>query len=231
MEYDYLKKKGEETKIEKPLYKNGWVIFIIILIGISMLSMLNNSNPPDKTIVNKAPSTPPIQSMIERQPVPSQKISESTFSKISLVDQTRMKEIMTGVMQNTIIITPEIKTEFKNILKKYNATDVEINDFVEYGPYFMVDYQTLFYSDALQSVLTGTPYKSSDRLNFEKEALSRGLMTSERVKANDQTMVSIASRQPITKPDGSQVYFTEDNIRSTLKDMLNIMERMLSLYK
>ena len=231
MEYDYLKKEGGEPKMGKPLYKNGWVIFTVILIGISMLSMLDNYYQPNRTAIDTAPSTPPIQSIVEHQSVPAQKISESTFSKISLVDQNRMKEIITGVMQNTIIITPEIKTEFKNIIKKYNATDAEINDFVEYGPYFMVEYQTLFYSDALQSVLTGAPYKSNDRLNFEKEALSRGLMTSERVKANDQTMVLIASRQPITKPDGSQVYFTEDNIRSTLKDMLNIMERMLSLYK
>lgn len=152
---------------------------------------------------------------------------KSNFSEISQADQTRIKEIFTGVLQNTISVTPSLKNEFKSIFKKYNATDAEITDFATYGPAFMANYQRLFFTDASQAVSSGAPVKSYERLNLEKEAVSRGLMTSERVIANDEEMKLIASHRPVIGSDGRQIVFSEEIIRSSLDginaklDMLN----------
>ena len=142
--------------------------------------------------------------------------SNPNFSEISQVDQSWMREIITGVIQNTTKVTPMLKNELRGIFKKYNMTDVEIDNFASYGPALAVVYQAYFFLDALQAVSSGNPVKSDARLNFEKEALSRGQMTSERIKMNDEEMKLIASHQPVIGLDGKKYIFTEENINSTL---------------
>ena len=168
--------------------------------------------------------TPPQPPSTEPTPV-----TESSFSQISQADQTRMREIIAGVIQNTIQVTPAIKSELLSIFAKYNTTDAEVRAFATYGPALSVNYQRLFYTDALQAVSTGYPVKSSERLTFEKEVLSRGLMTSERITANDKTMSKIASHQPIVGSDGQQGIFTTDIINDVLNNLDSAGARLNSL--
>jgi len=158
-------------------------------------------------------------------------LNTSSFSEISQADQTRTKEIITGVMQNTISVTPDIKNELRSIFTKYNATSAEINDFATYGPALVANYQKLFFTDALQAVTSGTPVKSDERLNFETKALSLGVITTDRIKTNDEEMQLIATHQPIKGSDGKQVIFTADNINSTLNNIDSVTARLKSLFE
>lgn len=197
------------------------VFIIFFSMGIfGSGSSSNNNLKPNSTSINTLGATQPLVSS-----------SNSTFNQISQVDKTRMTEIITGVIQNTTPITPEIKKEIKDIFKKYNTTDTEIKDFSIYGPVFMANYQKLFYTDALQAVSTGISVKSNERLNLEKEALSRGIMTAERIKTNNETMGMIASNQSIINSSGQGVLFTTDNIKSTLNDIDSMTERFKSLFE
>jgi cytoskeletal protein RodZ len=198
------------------------VVIILIIILINIFSgQSSNENPTQAIPVSQ------VSTNLPSNPQPS--VITSTFNKISQADQDRMKEIILGVMQNTIPVTPDLKNELKNIFAKYNATDAEINDFATYGPAIAVIYQKLFFTDALQSVSSGIPVKSSERLNFETEALSRGLMTSERIQSTDEEMKLIANHQPITGLDGKEVILTADAIKSTLNNIDSTASRLQSL--
>lgn len=208
------------------------IIGIGILIVISALSIITSldQNSETQNLTTPSPSSPlpNAQEKILTQLPPQ---DNSTFSQISLADQSRMREIITGVIQNSILVTPEINNELKNIFKKYNATEEEINSFSIYGPAFAVAYQQSFFIDAFQAVSSRIPVKSKERLDIEKEALSRGLITTERINANDEEMRLIASHQPITGADGKQVIFTEDNIMSTINNLGLVVDRLVLLFK
>jgi len=155
----------------------------------------------------------------------------STFNEISLSDQTRLREIMNSVMQNTIPITPDIKNEFRGILTKYNTTDADISDFSTYGPAFMAYYQKLFWIDAFQAISVGNSVKSNERLDIEKNLLSRGLVTLDRIQSNDKEMMQIASHLPFTGPDGKQIIVTTDMINNTLQSLDLAIARLKSLFE
>ena len=201
----------------------------VIVIGIALFliavfySFSSNNNNPSSVHISES------ENDISEDTQQLSVKANSTFSEISLADQNRLREIIVGVMQNTIPVTESLKNELKTIFAKYNTTDEEKTDFFLYGPYFASNFQGLFYTDALQAVSVGYPVKSVERSNLEKEALSRGLMTSERVEANDELMKSIASHQPITGPDGRQIIFTEDVIKDTMKNILSITNRLILL--
>lgn len=207
---------NKQAQVEKPFYQKGWffitltVSFVLILVGNTMT---NNSPYP--------PPPPP--------PPPVHETNKLNFKEITQIDQTRMKNIFMGVMQNTISVTPNLKSELRNIFTKYNTTDEEINDFATYGPTFLANYQRLFFTDALQAISSEVPVKSYERLNLEKEAISRGLMTFERAEANDSEMKLIASHQPVIGSDGRQIIFTAAIISSTLNNINSITARLKSL--
>lgn len=196
------------------------ILFIVATSGSSPAPLTGTPPTPVGTTFMPTPATPTTPGAV----------TGSSFSQISQVDKTRMTEIITGVMQNTVQVTPAIKSEFSSIIAKYNATETEVYDFAVYGPAFAANYQRLFYTDALQAVSTGSTVKSSERLTLEKEAVSRGLMTSARVESNDNEMNLIASHKPITGSDGRQVVFTVDNITSTLDNIGLITARLNSLW-
>lgn len=212
-----MENKKEETHVPKGMNTVQVIIFICLIVGGFILIISSKLNNPE--------SPPPIP--LSQLPVKN----NPTFSEISQTDQARLREIFTGVMQNTIPVTPDLKNEVKTIFKKYNATDAEQTDFIFYGPYFVANYQGLFYTDALRAVSSGVPVKSDDRLNLEKEALSRGLITAERIKLNDEEMNLIANHQAVVGSDGKQIVFTADIIKSTMKNIGLVTDRIISLLK
>ncbi len=202
--------------------------FVIIMVGITvMISTFKELYYGRTDVGTKVVS---VEDADNSKTIQTAGQNISRFAQMSQIDQTRISEIITGVIQDTTPITPDLKFELRSILKKYNVTDEEIYDFIYYGPALSAFYQGYFFADALQSISSGSPVKSNDRLNFEKEALSRGLMTSERIKLNDREMDLIARRQPVTKFDGSQVIFTENNIRSSVQNISLVIDRLISLF-
>ncbi len=210
----------------------GLIIFLVLLGLFIVLSILffNYSEQPTSQNNLNSISTPGVESSARetvQQPIAS---SDPKFDEISQIDQARMKEIVTGVMQNTILVTPDLKNELRGIFTKYNMTDKEISDFATYGPALAVVYQAYFFLDALKAVSSGSPIKSDARLSFEQESISRGLMTSERIKANDEEMNLIANHQPIVGPTGTKVIFTTDSINSTLSNIGLVADRLSELF-
>lgn len=202
-----------EQKKNKPFYQQNWFpVGLAVLFAAGLIGMAMNGKSP-----NSSPQT---------QSLPTLTLVKSSFDEISQVDQARMNEILTGVMQDTIPVTSDVKNELRGIFAKYRATDAEVNDFATYGPALMVNYQKLFFADALQAVTSGVPVKGSERLDLEKEAISRGLLTNERVVATDKEMNLIASHQPVVGSDGRQIIFTVDSINSTLSNIDSIAARI-----
>jgi len=195
-------------KLEKDNTNLPKILLIIVVILVTILSPKPNNSP-------------------EPMPIPN----NSTFDQISQVDQSRMKDIIMGVIQNTISVTPELKKELRDIFKKYNMTDTEIDNFATYGPAFAGIWNQHFFLDAFEAVSSGTPVKSDERANLEKEALSRGLMTTERIKLNDEKMILIASHQPVAGLDGKEIILTVDNIKSNIDNLSLIVDRLVLLFK
>ncbi|OGI65167.1 hypothetical protein A3A95_04090 [Candidatus Nomurabacteria bacterium RIFCSPLOWO2_01_FULL_39_18] len=150
----------------------------------------------------------------------------SNFSEISQADQEKIREIMLGVMQDTIQVTPAVKQEFISIFKKYNATNEEIEDFGMYGPALAVNYQKMFFTDALQSVQSSSSVKSQERADYEVELLQKGLITQERIDQNDAEMYKIANHQ---LSSNGQVLVIED-IKQTLNGIDIVGGRIKSLF-
>jgi hypothetical protein len=200
-----------------------WIIAIIVIVILICIFDSQSSNE------NSTPAIPvsPVSTNLPVNPQPA--VITSTFNEMSQADQDRIKEIILGVMQNTIPVTPDLKNEFRNIFAKYNTTDAEINDFATYGPAIAVNYQKLFFTDALRAVSSKIPVKSSERLNFENNALSIGLMTPERIQSTDEEMKLIANHQPIIGLDGKEVLLTADAIKITLNNIDSIASRLQSL--
>lgn len=202
----------------------------VIVLSSVILGAIILSGCDQQPVGISPPPPPDFSGNISSGTLPAQP-NKSNFSEISQADQTRIREIFTGVLQNTISVTPSLKNEFKSIFEKYNATDAEITDFATYGPAFAVNYQKMFFIDASQAVSSGTPVKSYERLNLEKEAVSRGLMTTERVTANNEEMKLIASHQLVTGSDGRQIIFTKEIIQSSLNGInakLGMLSQLLS---
>ena len=210
----------------------GIIIFIFALIVLSSVipdkqTQMSNStqvSPYSFEGENNYNNTSPVsntESLTEK--------NNLNFSQITQEDQNRLKEIFVGVIQNTIPVTQNLKDEVKNIFKKYNATQADIENFSNYGPAFASIYQGHFYFDALQAVSSGLPVKSEVRRTMEAEALSKGLFTPERIKLNDATMLSIANHQPVAGPNGSQIIFTSENINSTITNIGAMADRLQSL--
>lgn len=157
--------------------------------------------------------------------------TSTTNGEISVTDQKRINDILTGVMQDELSVTNELKTEIKGIFKKYGTTEEELRDFIFYGAPFAAYYQTLFFNDALKSLSLGYAIKSTERLEVEQKGLSKGLMTSERIKINDEEMGLIAKRLPVTRSNGQSVVFTEELIKSTLQNINSVTDRLSELLK
>ncbi|MDP3697139.1 MAG: hypothetical protein Q8R55_03855 [Candidatus Taylorbacteria bacterium] len=222
---------NEQQQVRKPFYKTNWFFatFLILFALTLIIAIFDSSSkiiapPPQPPLPWPLPLSTPPTPLTPTPPI-------STWGEISKTDQARMREIFTGVMQNTIPVTPDIKNELRNIFTKYNTTDAEINDFATYGPAFVTNYQKLFFTDALRAVTSGVPVKSQERLSLEKEALSRGLMTHERIATNDKTMNLIANNQPVIGSDGKQASFTVYSIYNTLNNISSITVRLKSLLK
>lgn len=206
----------------------GIIGIIIFVLGLIILSVVIPENKQTETT-----SFVPSSDLFSNNQIDSNYNNEakkSNFDSMSQSDRDRLSTIINGVIQNSISVTPELKQEVRNIFKKYNVTDKELEDFSLYGTAFPVIYQTYFYADALSTIEKGIPVKSEDRKNIEIEALSKGIIKQDRINTNDQMMVSISKGESVIGSNGKQVIFTESNIRESLNNFVTIVTRLNSLY-
>ncbi len=154
-------------------------------------------------------------------PTTTKPLDNARFVYMFQVDQDRIKEIVTGVAEDTTPATKEMKQELKTIFAKYNMTDEEIGYFKTFGSGFIwPNYDTLFFIDALESFKSGVPVKSEARRNLEELGLTFKTMTTDMIKNSDQEIEKIAKKEPALSPP--QIL-----IESKIKGLLNYSKTRL----
>lgn len=112
--------------------------------------------------------------------------------------QKRVREIMRGVITSDAFLTRAIHKEFWLLLNQANISspkDLKILRDIMVGMF--VDYQQLFWEDALKSLEAGRPIKSYQRKKLEERYLKLKLMTKARIETNSQTMRKIAYKEKL----------------------------------
>jgi len=141
----------------------------------------------------------------------------------------RFEQIIKGVMQDESFRTAQVHQEFWSMLTVGGASVAQIRDLRDKMTGMLTVYQPVFWQDALESLRTGQPYKSVQREDYEKNLLAKGMITIERIRANDVTMAKIAAREAITR-DGQSIVFNEDMIEPMLATIQQVVKRVDQLF-
>jgi len=187
----------------------------------------NFSKDSARNFTNSITQNPSGQSIIEKE------CFHSNMIKFTSIEESRMKEIMKSVLQGGIDMpTITIYNEFWSIMNRHGRLCEEDLALTREGIASEVECTALFYQDALQSLLKGKSYKSSQRISCESKTILALFSADEanaRLRANEELMFRIANRQSITTPSGD-VVFTEKMIQSTLNDLNARLERVNKLF-
>lgn len=116
---------------------------------------------------------------------------------ISHSENSHLREIITEAMEQGGA-HPKLYREFWAILSKNGPLPPgEVQNFRDMTTGTVPVYQRYFYQDALRSLRSGTPYKSTQRDQYEEYLLSMKLITKWRIRENDQLIATIAAGKPI----------------------------------
>ena len=238
MEYDFLKKGQEEHHGKKPFYKNvSFIVIIIILITIILANFFDTKQQntttavsSTKTVQKNSAKTPDVNNASVSNLPMSSPTTSSGLDGISRVDKDRITEIIMGVINDTNPVTEINKKELQSLFKKYNLSNTEIQWLKIYGPAVVTYCQLLYFGDAIQSLNTGTPIKSSNRKDLEDFAVSVGKMTQEEIIKNDLEIEKIAKKEPFIL-DGKSFVVTEDMINTVSKKTSDSISRLDLMFK
>lgn len=155
---------------------------------------------------------------------------QRTFKSLSTeVSGARFEQIIKGVVQDENYLTPQIHQEFWGMINREGISSAQIRDLRDKMTGLLTVYQPLFWKDAVESLKTGQPCKSPERDEYEKNMLRKGLMTNERIRANDLMMAKIAAREAVTR-DGQSIVFSEDTIEQMLLNIQQVIKRQEQLF-
>lgn len=204
----------------------GLGLAIFMGIGITLFQSDGSSSPtPQPTYVASAIEPSP-------QPSPAQSAVgpvSNPLDKLSSTDKIRIREIGLQTMQDSTMPTPQVYQEFWSLWGKMDLdqSSYEAVRLATVG--ISADYQKLFWEDAMTAYKTGRPFKSNEREQLELKLVNLAVLTTFRVKANEDLIESIAVRQSIDTPNGPML-FTEVEITSTLANIENAMKRLDRLF-
>ena len=219
--------------------KTKWKAIAAIILGIiSLLVGIYRVEVSTPNSFNKAGTLPtmPIKDKSASQAITENSKEEclhTNMVQFSTTEESRMKEIILSVMQgNADTLTPVIYNEFWSIMNRHGKLCEEDIASTKDSFAAATACTKLFYLDALQSLNTGRVYKSVQRLDCENKtilALLPADKAATRIKANDELMFKIASKQPVDTATDN-VIFTKEMIESTLVDMNAKLERFDKLF-
>lgn len=211
-----------------------WYVWLFIIVGFLIVFSitLNNSENKTGTVIDEPNvDSPATQTVIP--PVEPQKINITTPTIAQPIQpQVLSPEIekQLGDIMKFVMMTPgepiqTTKTQFWSIAKNNGVTTKNISDTRDLIAGFAVDYQKLFYQDALASVQKGQVVKSVEREKAENNLLKIGVMTQERYAQNQKMIENIAYGLPMATPQGD-IMFTEDIIITAINNIDMVYKRI-----
>jgi hypothetical protein len=150
-------------------------------------------------------------------------------TRLSAQDTNRLKQIVTGVVQNPSYLTPAVHGEFWRILAKAGATPAQVKAVRESMTGLRTVYYPLFWQDALMSLRSRQPHKSAQRQQYENRLLAQRLITKDMVRANDSLITNIASGKPIVV-QGKSISLSEPAIQTSLRNFQETARRVDRLF-
>lgn len=211
-----------------------WYVWLFIIVGflIAFSITLNNSENKTGSVIDE----PTIDSSATQIVIPlveSQKINVTTPTITQPVQpqvlspeiEKQLGDIIKFVMMTPGEPTQTTKAKFWSIAKKNGVTTKNISDTRDLIAGFAVDYQKLFYQDALASVRKGQVVKSVEREKAENNLLKIGVMTQERYAQNQKMIENIAYGLPITTAQGDAI-FTEEIITAAIENINGVNKRI-----
>ena len=150
----------------------------------------------------------------------------------------RMKEIIRGVMGgDPAELKESSKQELIALYKRLAAEDYmsrsEFQEFLQFMRARMTGMVTelmpLFWEDALWAYRKQEFFKSTMREKVERRYLKYGIISQARIAQNDEIILKIASRAPISA-QGTEVIFDETMIELTLENLEHAKQRVEWLF-
>ena len=150
----------------------------------------------------------------------------------------RMKEIIRGVMGgDPAEMNESSKQELVAMFKRLAAEDYmsrsEFQEFLQFMRARMTGMVTelmpLFWEDALWAYRKQEFFKSTMREKVERRYLKYGIISQARIAQNDEIILKIASRAPISA-QGTEVIFDETMIELTLENLEHAKQRVEWLF-
>lgn len=207
---------------------------LLVLNAISTIAPSTPNITNDDTLVPVSVSPSTASSYAPQIPVspptPVEEPSETNpLDRLSSTDKIRLREIVTVVMQEEGMPTSEIYREFWSIWgkMKLNQPEYDAMRMVLVGA--TVDYQKLFWEDAMTTFQAGRPFKSNERDRMEKNLQEAQLMTSFRIQQNDELIEKIAKQEPIDTAQGAAL-ITDVQIRNALSNIESLGQRFDRLF-
>lgn len=144
---------------------------------------------------------------------------------ISPAEKNRLRKIFTEVMEQGYV-NPITYRTFWAILGKEGALPMaEVQKLRNMATGTATVYQRYFYQDALTSLRSGTPYKSSQREQYEKYLLSLGLISQSRLRKSDQLIATITAQKSI--PYKKTTVVMDEGVINEILTSLNMAEKGL----
>lgn len=199
----------------------GW--FIIILIGYAVVKWLKKE--PFKPIPFRGiliavfilAITPAIVDLVSGK----YSVQPSTSE-----EEQELGTILQNCMSGSKISNGE-HAKFWELVgaKKISERDIDQMIAAFYNP-DLLEYQKLFWQDALSSLKNGSLYKSETRSQLEQKLLSTDLLTKDRQLENDNNLIKIANKELI--PIGDTLVVVDENIANL---MLSNVDSIFTLAK
>ncbi len=155
----------------------------------------------------------------------------SPFNYLDEEDKVRVVKILQDVSKRSSQPTRETHREFWVIWEKYKRwPESDIEDLRDWlvGPSLI--YMTYVWQDAMDSLKTRTPQKSSARAKYEKRILALGVLKVSDIEKNDEMIEKVAYRQPLTTEDGQEYVVEEAGIALVMTSLMDADKRVDRLF-
>lgn len=178
--------------------------FIIIFIGYAIVKLFKKKSIKPMpfvviAIVSTAITTIAMADYLSK--------GKYTFQNGALLDGDKdFKRIMQYCLSGKKISNVD-HAEFWQLVESKNISEMTVAKMITefYNP-VLLEYQKLFWQDALISLQNKRLNKSDTRNKIEQEMLSNDLISEERIRQNDNLLFKITNSEPVSMSDTTLIY-------------------------
>jgi hypothetical protein len=149
--------------------------------------------------------------------------------QVSESDRQRLREILRCTLQDSTYLTADIKKEFRETLGRYPLSETDLQQTKYYLGTLGIQFQKLFYLDALASYKNGSVVQSPERKALESNLLGLKMATSQRIQGNENMLAKIADRESVSV-DGVQSYLDDKSINAIIESLNGAEKRVDELF-